>query len=107
MINIMERGALFRFSCRPLCWLSMRWSGSHCRSFVGAAIVFLVSLIFQGRRHKLETTQPEPFKDGLDFVLRLFAEQWITFPRFVLTDGWFENLYKTATKPASWDERPG
>ena len=57
-----------------------------------AAFCFLVSLILQGRGHKLEETAPEPFKGSLDFILRLFAEQWITFPRFVLTGGWFENL---------------
>src|SRR5215813_465486 len=66
-----------------------------------AAFFFLVSLILQGRGHKLEATAPEPFKGGLDFILRLFAEQWITFPRFVLTGGWFENLSNAAPKPAS------
>jgi hypothetical protein len=35
--------------------------------------------------------------------LRLFAEKWITFPRFVLTGGWFENLSNAASKPASFD----
>jgi hypothetical protein len=70
-------------------------------TLAGAALCFLVSLILQGRGHKLEATAPEPFKGGLDFILRLFAEQWITFPRFVLTGGWFENLSNAAPKPAS------
>ena len=70
-------------------------------TFAAAALCFLVSLIFQGRGHKLELTQPEPFKDGLDFLLRLFAEQWITFPRFVLTGRWYENLSEAATNQSS------
>src|SRR5262247_816030 len=70
-----------------------------------AALCFLVSLILQGRGHRLEAAAPEPFKDGLDFILRLFAEQWITFPRFVLTGGWFENLSSAAPKPAPLEDK--
>jgi len=70
-------------------------------ALAGAALCFLVSLILQGRGHKLEVTAPEPFTGSLDFILRLFAEQWITFSRFVLTGGWFENLSNASPKPAS------
>jgi 2-hydroxy-palmitic acid dioxygenase Mpo1-like len=70
-------------------------------ALAGTTVSTLVSLILQGRGHKLEATAPEPFKGGLDFILRLFAEQWITFPRFVLTGGWSENLSKATTKPAT------
>jgi hypothetical protein len=70
-------------------------------ALVGGALCFLVSLILQGHGHKLEAMPPEPFKGGLDFILRLFAEQWITFPRFVLTGGWFGNLSNAAPKSAS------
>ena len=70
-------------------------------ALLAATFCFLISLIMQGRGHKLEVTQPEPFKGVFDFILRLFAEQWITFPRFVLTGGWFENLSKAAKKLAS------
>ena len=73
------------------------------RALTGAALCFLVALILQGRGQRLEATAPEPFKGGLDFILRLFAEQWITFPRFVLKGGWFENLSYKAPKPASMD----
>jgi hypothetical protein len=53
---------------------------------------FMISLIMQGRGHSCEPIQPEPFKSGVDFACRIFAEQWITFPRFVLTGGWFKNI---------------
>jgi hypothetical protein len=68
--------------------------GLSLPALAAAALCFIASLIIQGRGHKLEATPPEPFNGGLDFILRLFAEQWITFPRFVLTGGWFENLSK-------------
>jgi hypothetical protein len=46
------------------------------------------SLAAQGRGHRLEPVPPLPFAGPADFVKRLLAEQWITFPRFVLSGGW-------------------
>ena len=40
-------------------------------------------------------------------ILRLFAEKWITFPRFVLTGGWFENLSNGAPKLVSSKAKVG
>jgi len=57
-----------------------------------SVLCFILSLILQKRGHKLEPVQPEPFKNGFDFVCRIFAEQWITFPRFVVTGGWLKNM---------------
>lgn len=37
----------------------------------------------QGRTHRLETMTPAPFRGPGDVLLRLFAEQLVTFPRFV------------------------
>lgn len=48
----------------------------------------VAALALQGRGHRLEPVPPEAFSGPLDFVLRLFFEQWITFPRFVLSGGW-------------------
>jgi hypothetical protein len=59
------------------------------RILVAASVtVAAVSLLFQGRGHALEQTPPEPFSGPLDAVARLFFEQWVTFPRFLLTGGW-------------------
>ncbi len=52
----------------------------------GAALMIFV-LYLQGRGHKLEATTPAPFLGPLDVVRRFFAEQWITFPRYVLSGG--------------------
>ncbi len=52
----------------------------------------LVTLIAQGRGHKLEVNPPAPFTSPWNFLARLFLEQWINFPRFVLTGGWRRKL---------------
>ena len=51
-----------------------------------------VSLVMQGRGHRLEAESPTPFNGPFDFVRRIIAEQWITFPRFVLSGLWYRNL---------------
>jgi hypothetical protein len=61
-------------------------------ALVLSVLCFILSLILQKLGHKLEPVQPEPFKNGFDFVCRIFAEQWITFPRFVVTGGWLKNM---------------
>lgn len=81
----------------PLFWLGtllllvglagLAWAG-----LVGGAACILVSVVVQGRGHRLEPTSPAPFTGPWNFIARLFLEQWITFPRFVLSGGWARNL---------------
>ena len=47
----------------------------------------VVAVALQGRGHRLEPVPPEPFSGPLNFVSRLFFEQWVTFPRFVISGG--------------------
>jgi hypothetical protein len=54
----------------------------------------LVAVAAQGRGHRIEPVPPEPFSGPLNFVARLFFEQWVTFPRFVLSGGWSRALRK-------------
>lgn len=49
----------------------------------------LVALAMQGRGHRGESTPPIPFTGPGDFVTRFLAEQLISFPRFVLSGGWW------------------
>lgn len=39
----------------------------------------------QGSGHRREGAAPAPFRGPGDVLARIFAEQWITFPRFVLS----------------------
>ena len=60
-----------------------------------AAVEIPLALVVQGATHKQEPTPPVPFRSPLDFVARFFAEQWITFPRFVLGGG-FARAWRAA-----------
>ncbi len=55
----------------------------------------VVSLALQGRGHRLEAEPPAPFGGAGDFIRRIVTEQWVTFPRFVLSGGWYRNLRAT------------
>jgi hypothetical protein len=55
---------------------------------LGGLAGMLFAVLAQGRGHKLEVKPPAPFASPLDIVARLFAEQFITFPRFVLSGGY-------------------
>ena len=59
---------------------------------VAGGICILISMIVQGRGHKLEAVPPEPFTGPGNFIGRLLLEQWINFPRFVLSGKWSANL---------------
>lgn len=53
----------------------------------------LVPLAAQGFGHKrLETQAPAPFSSPWNFIARLSLEQWVTFPRFLLSGGWWSNF---------------
>ena len=54
-----------------------------------------VSLAVQGRGHKMEAVPPVPFESPANAMSRLLLEQWVTFPRFVLSGGWYRNLVKS------------
>jgi hypothetical protein len=55
-------------------------------------LAMLVSIVTQGRGHRRERETPTPFNGADDAVSRLFVEQWVTFPRFVLSGQWYRNL---------------
>jgi hypothetical protein len=57
-----------------------------------SAVVAVAGFAVQGFGHKRERVAPEPFAGPGDFVARVFAEQFITFPRFVLMGQWARNL---------------
>jgi len=63
-----------------------------------AAGCIVVAIALQGRGHRLEPVPPEPFSGPLNFVSRLFFEQWVTFPRFLISGGWGAALSKARRK---------
>ena len=62
---------------------------------VVAVVGLVLSVAIQGRSHKLEPVPPEPFTGRADLLGRLFFEQWVTFPRFVIAGGWWRNFVRS------------
>lgn len=57
-------------------------------AFVVAGIVAVVVAIgLEGLGHRREAEPPAPFTGVLGFARRFFLEQWVTFPRYVLSGG--------------------
>jgi hypothetical protein len=69
-----------------------RWPLGALASVAVAAAAFAA----EGRGHAIEPERPVPFAGPRDVVTRIFAEQFITFPRFVLSGGWLR-AYRTAS----------
>lgn len=57
------------------------------------------ALALQGRGHRLESSSPVPFRGPFDALSRLFVEQWVTFPRFVLSGGFARAWRATRNEP--------
>lgn len=64
---------------------------------VGGLVAMVGAIAAQGRGHKGESTRPVPFNGPGDVVARLFVEQWVTFPRFVLSGG-FARAWRAASE---------
>lgn len=60
---------------------------------VGRALgCLVVAVAVEGRGHARERETPTPCAGPLDFASRFVVEQWVTFPRFVLTGAWSRNF---------------
>ena len=55
----------------------------------------------QGQGHAGEPQPPVPFRGPLDVAARIMAEQWIAFPRFVITGGFARAWVSASTRPPS------
>ena len=58
-------------------------------SFAIGVIGLLAALALQRHGHRLEAQASEPFSDRKDAVSRLLVEQFLTFPRFFFSGGWW------------------
>ena len=67
-------------------------AGGAGRAALLALVGMAAALFLEGRGHRRERETPTPFAGPIDFASRFFVEQWITFPRFVLSGGFTRNL---------------
>jgi hypothetical protein len=58
-----------------------------------------IAMVLQGVGHRLETNPPEPFTGPANVLMRIFTEQFRTFPLFVLSGGWLRAWQATAGDP--------
>lgn len=59
---------------------------------IAGVVAMVVSVALQGRGHGKEPTPPVPFSGPANAVSRILLEQWVNFPRFVLSGGWARAL---------------
>lgn len=62
------------------------------KMWVYAAILVGLALFAQSYGNGMEAIKPKPFTNAKDYALNAAAEQFVTFPRFVLTGQWLRNL---------------
>jgi hypothetical protein len=60
----------------------------------------IVAIALQGRGHAREAVAPVPFRGPADVIARIFAEQWVTWPRFVASGG-FARAWRATRAPAA------
>lgn len=73
------------------CLLAGRWLCAAA-FLAGMALAFGV----QGVGHGTEAARPAPFTSPWNLILRATTEQWVTFPRFVLTGHWLKAFRSAA-----------
>lgn len=62
---------------------------------VAGTAATITSIALQGHGHRHEAVAPEPFTGTGNAMARILAEQWVTFPRFLLSGGWRRALRAT------------
>lgn len=55
---------------------------------LACAVTMGIAMAIQGQGHGQEQHPAEAFTGVGDALSRIFLEQWVTFPRFVLSGGW-------------------
>lgn len=73
---------------------------------IACVVVAFAVLVLQGRGHAREASPPIAIKGPVDLMVRFFAEQFVTFPRFVLAGGWLA-AWRAAKPPSSAPRETG
>jgi hypothetical protein len=59
---------------------------------VGGVVLMGVAVFLQGVGHDREAVAPEPWAGVWVFVQRLLAEQFVNFPRYVISGAWWRRV---------------
>lgn len=55
-------------------------------------LAMVVGFALQGVGHRFERNPPPPFASRAEFVTRILTEQFVIFPRFVLSGAWLRRV---------------
>ena len=58
---------------------------------VAGVLAMATAMALQGVGHRLEPSAPAPFTGLGNAASRIFLEQWVTFPRYLLSGAWRRN----------------
>ncbi len=97
-----RRNLLLHIALVPLFWvgnfgLVVALVRHSWLALLAAVLVTGISLALQGRGHRKEPVPAEPFTGPVNALSRIFLEQWVTFPRFVISGGWLRALRQRRT----------
>lgn len=98
--NLLVHAATAPIFLAGSCALLGAWAapGAWKLAAAGAGLLaMMAAMAAQGRTHQREESAPAPFRGPLDVAARILAEQWITFPRYVLT-GAFARAWRAASR---------
>jgi type IV secretory pathway TrbD component len=66
---------------------------------IAGVVLSAIAFAVQGLGHKTEPVPSVPFSGPANVVGRILVEQWVTFPRFVLSGGWSRNVHAAYVGP--------
>ncbi len=70
-------------------------------------LLWLIGMTAQGQGHRREAAEVERFLGPIDFIVRLLIEQFVTFPRYVLSGAFRRALVNAGrTGRAAGAQRP-
>ena len=70
--------------------------GASSTAFLSGGLA-VFAMLLQAAGHRLEPEPPAPFSGPLDFLRRWFTEQYLAFPRFLLSGGWWRAFRDSGT----------
>ncbi|NVK39734.1 MAG: terminase [Oceanospirillaceae bacterium] len=66
---------------------------------IASILTIILSFGAQGFGHSKEEFAAEPFSSPKQAVVRIFLEQFITFPKYVIFGGWYSAFKSSNKKP--------
>jgi hypothetical protein len=72
---------------------------------LAGVVAMAAAMIAQGRGHAREHVAPVPFAGPFDVVTRIFTEQWVTFPRYVVSGAFARAFRRRSPGPGYSPER--